>query len=123
VTSLKKLQQMLDTSFEQNFRPEADQIDHLRKMQSSETYRRQSKAFRKRKTMATQDFSSFKLCARLGRDDSDLSDDEGGATPNETNLSALEDDYFSGALSSFSAGCQPTAEESKLANISNPSFS
>lgn len=32
ITSLKKLQQLLESSFEQNFRPEADQIDHLRKL-------------------------------------------------------------------------------------------
>lgn len=66
--------------------------------------------------MAGTEFSSFKICLGLGRDDSDLSDeDDGGAQPNEKHLTDLEDDYFSGALSSFSAGCLPTIEEQKIA--------
>lgn len=61
ITSYKTLQKHIECYFEKDFKPEQDQIDYMRKAQSSQTYRRQTKTFKKRKTMMhAEGISSFR---------------------------------------------------------------
>ncbi len=84
VTSYKKMQALIEANFERLFNPELDQIDYMRKQQSSKIYRRQCRAFKKRSTMVGNELSSFGSNLHfLNRDENELSDDdENGAEPN-----------------------------------------
>ena len=81
INCLKSLQAHIENVFEKSFKPEHDQIDYMRKQQTSETYRRQYKAFQKRRTMRGSDLKSFKTGLEdLDYDQNELSDgDEGGS--------------------------------------------
>mmetsp|Transcript_3976 Transcript_3976/g.4801 ORF Transcript_3976/g.4801 Transcript_3976/m.4801 type:complete len:96 (+) Transcript_3976:68-355(+) len=77
ITSLKRLQGFIDSAFEESFRPECDQVSYMYGQQSSDVYRRQYKTFMKRRTMAGEELTSFRLGFGLRRDEDELSDEEG----------------------------------------------
>ena len=67
--------------------------------------------------MMSKDFNSFKFGYGLSKnnDSDELSDDdEGGSEANDGR--SLTEDYFTGHLSDFAAGLQPSAEEVKNAH-------
>lgn len=96
ITNFKTLQTHIECYFEKDFKPEQDQIDYMRKAQSSQTYRRQTRTFKKRKTMMHGGgISSFKdaFGDPLDKDELNDSDDSGSECFDSSKPS---DDYFSG---------------------------
>jgi len=64
--------------------------------------------------MVGEELSSFSMGLGLGRDDNELSDDDGdgaAAIEKDINGGGPQDEYFTGELASFAAGCHPSAEE------------
>ena len=123
ITALKKLQAFIDASFEKNFDAESDQISYMHKQQNSDVYKRQTRTFLRRRTMAGEELTSFKLGFGMRGDDDELSDEEGDGAIAASLVEKQweqqgnpDEGYFTGELASFAAGCQPNAEEVKNAH-------
>ena len=122
ITALKRLQAFIDASFEKQFDCESDQISYMHKQQKSEVYKRQTRTFLRRRTMAGEELNSFKLGFGLRGDDDELSDEEGDGAVVASLVDKQweqhgdpDEAYFTGELASFAAGCQPYGEEVKNA--------
>ena len=122
ITALKKLQAFIDASFEKNFDAESDQISYMHKQQNSDVYKRQTRTFLRRRTMAGEELTSFKLGFGMRGDDDELSEEEGDGAivaslieKQWEQLGNPDEAYFTGDLASFAAGCQPNQEEVKNA--------
>ena len=68
----------------------------MRKQQCSDSYRKQTKAFKKRKTMIQDEISSIRPAfgGQLDKDELEDNSDDSGAERNEP--SRAVDDYFTG---------------------------
>lgn len=95
IVDLKSLQKHLENYFERDFRPELDQVDYMRKQQSSSIYRNQTKTFKKRNTMMNgEEIGSFKHAFENYMTDKDELNDSDDSGSEPADPSQNQDDYF-----------------------------